>query len=806
MSTPVMHKKNLIQTTTCTCLCHALLLCVWSSTGRSFSAPPDTQPRKMLYSFKESPGKWMSRKYGPDGQPATAPLPAAAAKPKVGLLLEVKLPGKNEYVAPLPETLAGWQTLTAEMVFPEKLPSSAVIAFFTKDWDHLWRQIRLPVPDERGTPVRFVLPLVSPDAELRWQSFGHERPWHPLTPSQVTEFGCYIEPDTGAEDTFDGTVVLKEVWLTGKTVDDQAGPAPVRHYGYTPAHPTVGKLCELSFEWHAAMTDPFDPGKVRVSAVIVKPNGKEDILQGFYFEEFLYNPGVADMTKCLTPYGYPLFKIRYTPLAPGKHLVRTSLRFGSTQRQLPELAFEAIPAKKPFRGFARIDKNDRRFLSWDNGDLVWGIGMNVRSPFDTRYVATVPYTQWRDEGLALYDRLFATLSKNHINVVEVWMCSWWLALEWINDAPGFHGVGYMNQHRAWMLDHILRKAEQYGISMMLVFNNHGKFGTMYDTEWARNPFNVKNGGFLNSCEEYFTDTRAKAAFKKLADYIVARWGYSPNILAWKLFTEVDLTGTSYQFYTTPPVTDWHREMARYIKSIDLHDHLITTHWMLSYKRINSSVAELPELDFLTTDAYYQGGGSRQMLALIRGGHEYGVSKRKPLLVTEFGGSPYADNMENLMKQAHLGIWAGFFCGSPVPPLFWWFALVDEKDMYGIYPPLHRFGVDEDRRGMRTAVRELEAPALSINELRGPGNVLVWGFDSAYYFAEEENVPAQEHAGVQLDITALKPGKYEVEFWDVATGEITKRESVNVKARAPGVHLTLPPFRKDFAVKLKQHTP
>ncbi|MBT4818899.1 MAG: hypothetical protein HON70_24535, partial [Lentisphaerae bacterium] len=741
-----MYKTPLIPAPVRKRLARTVLIGTWLAAAQILTAAPPS--RKALFSFAKGPEKWSSRTYGDDGKPSVAALPATAVKPGEGLTVAVKLPGKNEYVAPIARELVGWESLNIEVVFPENLPSSAVIAFFTKDWDHLWRQVRVQVPDERGVPVRFSLPLTSPMAELRWKPFGHERPWHPMTAGQITEFGCCLELDTGATDTFTGTVVLKEVWLAGTTAGQPPPADAVRNYGANPSHPTVGKLCELSFEWHGSMADPFDPRKARVTTSVKRPDGKEDVLQGFYFEDFLYNPGIEDMTKCLTPYGHPLFKVRYTPMVPGKHTAQTTLKFGLWQKPLPALTFDAAAPTEPFRGYLRIDKKDSRFLAWDNGDPLWGIGMNVRSPFDTRYVATVPYTQWRDEGLPLYDRLFATLSENHINVVEVWMCSWWLALEWINDAPGFHGVGHMNQYRAWMLDHILRKAEQYGISLILVFNNHGKFGTMYDTEWARNPFNTKNGGFLNSCEEYFTDARAKAAFKKLADYVVARWGYSPNIMAWKLFTEVDLTGTSYTFYTTPPVTDWHREMGRYIKSIDLHDHLITTHWMLSYKRINSSIAELPEVDFLTTDAYYQGGGSQQMLALIRGGHAYGVSKRKPLLVTEFGGSPYADNMENLMKQAHLGVWTGFFCGSPVPPLFWWFALVDEKDMYGIYPPLHRFGVDEDRRGMKTAVRTITSPALALSELRGSGRVLIWGIDSEYYFAKQENVPAKEHAGVQ----------------------------------------------------------
>ena len=184
------------------------------------------------------------------------------------------------------------------------------------------------------------------------------------------------------------------------------------------------------------------------------------------------------------------------------------------------------------------------------------------------------------------------------------MCSWWLALEWINDAPGFHGVGQFNQYRAWMLDYILRLAEENGIKLILVINNHGKFGMSYDTEWKRNPFNKELGGFLERCEEYFSNAEAKQMFKNLADYMVARWSASPNILFWKLFTEVDLTGPDISYYQrTGDIAAWHHEMGGYLKGIDIYQHPITTHWMLSYHRIDAAISAVPELDLLTTDAY-----------------------------------------------------------------------------------------------------------------------------------------------------------------------------------------------------------
>ena len=137
--------------------------------------------------------------------------------------------------------------------------------------------------------------------------------------------------------------------------------------------------------------------------------------------------------------------------------------------------------------------------------------------------------------------------------------------------------------------------------------------------------------------------------------------------------------------------------------------------MLSYQRINAAIAQLPEVDVLTTDAYYQGGGTAQLLEMLRDGSRFAAQQQKPLLITEYGGSPHADSMGNLVKQAHLGLWTGFFNEAPSAPMFWWFALVDEKDLYGFYAALDRFSAGEDRRGLTPALREIAGKGITVSE-------------------------------------------------------------------------------------------
>jgi len=283
---------------------------------------------------------------------------------------------------------------------------------------------------------------------------------------------------------------------------------------------------------------------------------------------------------------------------------------------------------------------------------------------------------------------------------------------------------------------------------------------------------------------------------------VARGGYSPNILSWKLFTEVDLTGTSMEYYLNPEVAEWHREMGAYLKSIDPNRHLVTTHWMLGYHKINDAIADLPELDFLSTDAYSQGGGTERLLNMLRAGATFARAHHKPLLITEFGGSPYADSMGNLIKQSHLGIWTGFFAEAPATPMYWWFALTDEKQLYGRYTALRNYSLGEDRRGLASTARSLSDTTLSVYEMAGADRYYAWLSDTAHYTRATENLTPQAWKGVQLPIKAPAPGNYTLEIWDVAKGVIAERRSLTVAAGTDTITIPLPPFTLDLALKLK----
>ncbi len=447
--------------------------------------------------------------------------------------------------------------------------------------------------------------------------------------------------------------------------------------------------------------------------------------------------------------------------------------------------------------------NTRYLMTSADQREFWGIGMNVRSPYDTRYVASFPFTTWDYTDFDIYDRLLARYAASGVNVVEVWMSPWWLALEWIPDAPGNHGLGHMNQYRAWKIDRLLELAHKYDIYVILVINNHGKFSAWIDSDWGRNPFNKENGGPLDTPMEYFSAPIAKQYYRRLADYLVARWGYSPNILAWKLFTEIDLTGDNRSWYKDESVREWHRFAASYLQQIDPNQHLVTTHWATSYEMVNPELAKIPELDILTLDIYYGASGAKHFFDYLFATDRFVDTMEKPAIITEFGGSPYGDTLPHLLNQLHMALWGGFFTRYPVTPCFWWFPLVEEIDLYDRYAAVARYTAGENRTDT-TAHHRAVGDDLFLCELRAKDRRYLWLLDTRHYFGGSLTVSPTVHADLQLDLPELAPGRWSVEYWNCRTGSLlappTEFTVASDAAKPPT--LRLPAFSRDIALKVR----
>ena len=406
------------------------------------------------------------------------------------LELPVVFPGDNQFVIRVPDQWQDFDHLTAELVLPNDLPANSQVYLFVKDWDILWYQHRLDWNlVNTAVPQTFSVPISGRAARTAWKPNGHQRPWHQLTPGQVLEFGVQINSNPGDSTNVATSAYLLSAGLTkAESSEDADLPPAVQGLRILTEKPTVGSKVEIGFSTTIPLKRPFSREDVSVTAKVSGPQGITDDVHAFYYEDFLAD--ISDPQGTLTPWGEPELRIRYMPRVPGVYHVQISGTITGHPLHLPLLKFEVSPAWKPWKGFVTASPDDTRRLEFSEDASVFNArGLNVRSPFDTRYITSFPFSDWAYEDMNIYERLLPKYQAAGINVLEVWLSSWWLALEWIPNAIGNHGVGHMNQWRSWKLDRLLDMAEAHDIYIILVINNHGKFSGWVDVEWPDNPFN-----------------------------------------------------------------------------------------------------------------------------------------------------------------------------------------------------------------------------------------------------------------------------------------------------------------------------
>jgi hypothetical protein len=210
---------------------------------------------------------------------------------------------------------------------------------------------------------------------------------------------------------------------------------------------------------------------------------------------------------------------------------------------------------------------------------------------------------WAPDGspdtAAYYQRALPLFAKANLNWMRIWMAHWdGLNLDWLPPGMGASPKpGALSEDVAQTWDRIVAAAEGNGVYIQVVFQHHGQYTTKDNSNWAENPWNAANpGGFLKEPEDFFTDANARVISLMKYRYIVARWGWSPAIVAWELFNEVHWTD-AFRKGHEDDVARWHSAAASFIRLVDVYGHLITT----STENLRSPIYE--KMDFYQPHLY-----------------------------------------------------------------------------------------------------------------------------------------------------------------------------------------------------------
>ena len=513
---------------------------------------------------------------------------------------------------------------------------------------------------------------------------------------------------------------------------------------------------ETQFQIPNFSGDAFDFTKNDVRAEIRLPDGKSLSLPAFYD-------------------GGQTWRVRHTPGVAGRYAVAALTLNGQKLNAKAEPQGWIVNGQSE-AGFVRIDaKNRRRFL-FDNGTRYYPLGTNQA---------------WLTGKTGEYGPRFTKTSASGQNWSRIWMNHWdGKNLDWGNGEKIVElGQIDVNVARRW--DEILTAAERTGTYFQLVFQHHGQYSSSVNPNWGENPYNVKNGGFLQTPTDFFTDERARDLTKRKLRYSIARFGYSPSIMAWELWNEVQFTDAARE-KKWDIVAQWHREMSDFLRAQDAYNHLITTS------------SEAPPEVFTASDFYQRHAYPTNLIGnLSHSGFEGEEWAPRPAFVGEFGDDSTRDRPDQWTM--HSGLWAGLLSDSAGAAQYWYNDKVEKFNWYGHFSAASGFlksagfSARDQKNAVIPAKVQIETPGRGSLSLSPGGD---WGqaLQSNFDLTNPEDVAAFDRLPRYFqgqNHRALNPKPLILQVDAPQAGELKIRLATIAKAGA-NLKVTVAGTTTDFA--------
>ena len=432
---------------------------------------------------------------------------------------------------------------------------------------------------------------------------------------------------------------------------------------------------EVSFPLAGDFRNPFDPREIQVDGRFRRPDGREVVMPGFLYQECRRSLS-AEGAEVVEMAGDPLWKIRFAPTVPGKWRLVVRARDKAGTSESAPLQFEATPSRAP--GVVRL-AGRTGYFRYEDGTPFFPIGENIA---------------WAGKkGTYDFDQWLPSAGKAGMNLARIW-------LQWNNILSietKRSGAGRYDLANAWRMDYVLDLARQSGVRVLFTCDSpepyqkeHYWLGKLTAKPWENCPHNVANGGPLKEAAEFYTTEAGHQLIRQRLRYIVARWGWDPNIFCWELWNELNCFPGWGDL--VPEIARWHVEMAGVLRDLDPYRHLVTT----SFGNADGhpDIWKLPELDFTQSHCYAGRDMASFLPAVTRAMRE---RYDRPHLIGEFGTSLTADILPRMGEidptGVHLrnGLWSTVLSGAAGTPLLWWWDnYVHPKNLYPVFTALGRF--------------------------------------------------------------------------------------------------------------------
>jgi len=580
------------------------------------------------------------------------------------------------------------------------------------------------------------------------------------------------------------------------------------------------ELFEITFTLDTSYENPFDPDEIIVDGHFITPRNSTLIQPGFYYQD--YTVSVVNGRESYTPTDDSVWKVRFTPSEAGtyRYSLEVTDRNGTTNSET--WTFEVINSSNP--GFIRVSEANSRYFEFDNSRPFIGLGLNVA------------WWQAENRRISTYEYYLTRMNEYKVNLARVWMTNSGKDQNWILSIQDQQLGSDYNLEEAWAFDRILDMAQQQGVYFLLTLDDVNQ----YTYNWPDNLYNSALGGPCEYRSEIFTSAGAMQYQKQIFRYILARWGYSANILSWELFNEIDeLEWSDPGNWNRQDMINWHQEMAQYLKSIDAHQHLVNT--STGSFKTHPDLYGLPEMDFAQIHFYYVPGccdyapsdpAGRDMADLTRYyAHEvYSSVSDKPSIIGEWGllnevwnPSPNLDS-DDQGVHLHNGLWASLMSGTATTGLNWHWGYHQVHDPswwvhYNALANYFEYIHITDLSVMKPVNVDFSLPSgsderpeafastndnLRVMGLRNGNAVCAWiqNTASTWWKYVDGALPAPQSG--TITIYNLTPGgSYTVEWWHTSRTTQQVLGSEVLAAQADGsVLINVTDLENDIAIKLR----
>lgn len=394
---------------------------------------------------------------------------------------------------------------------------------------------------------------------------------------------------------------------------------------------------ELKGEWQ----NPYRQEEARLDMVVTAPDGKISVVPAFFVS------GESGKVSH--------WEVRYTPQTVGQ--LTYFLRYTQPGLESASPAYKLTVKESDAHGI--LHTADNWTLRYDDGTPYRGIGENIcwesRASDDSKYFKALHEQHDRFN----YPAMLSKFAENGGNFVRLWMCSWNFPIDKKDNFnnPRYESCdGPMNPSAVKRLDETVELCEQLGIKIMLCIG----------------------AGEAHTNADFFVNEETMAAHRNRLRYIVARWGYSEAIAMWEFFNEIDNIQFRNKNNPIPAkdIVDWHAHMARYIKSIDAYNHIVTT--SISHRDLEG-LNSVPDMDINQKHIY------NQTTVIPSAIQDYSQRFGKPYIIGEFGyewdwSKNFDDFADGMDMDFRRGLWYGLFSPTPVTPMSWWWEYFDNRNM------------------------------------------------------------------------------------------------------------------------------